>query len=101
MAPVSAKVVTIITAFEARELVLTAFAVLGVRGFSTSRVEGVGVHGHRRSGLVEAENLVFVIVASEELAERVLEWVGKHLVSHYASIAYSTNARAVAAKPIA
>lgn len=92
-----AKVVTIITAFEARQLALDAFADLGVRGFSEYRVEGVGVHGAKRGGLVETENFAFVIVASEALSVRLLTWVEERLLSRYPCIAYSTDAVAVAA----
>ncbi len=100
MPPVTAKVVTIITVFEARERVLEALTTLGVRGFSTYNVEGTGVHGEKRTGLVETENLVFVILASEPLSDRVLAWVEEHLLPRYPGIAYSTDVSAVAARPI-
>jgi hypothetical protein len=96
----TAKVVTIITVFDARELVLQGFAELGVDSFSSSRVEGVGVHGTRRSGFIEAGNLVYTIVASEQLSDRILAWVEQHLLSRHPSIAYSTHATVVAARAI-
>ena len=100
MLPIHARVVTIITVFEARELVLDAFSDLGVRSYSMSRVEGAGVHGEKRTGLVEAENFVFVVVASAPLATRVLTWVEADLLARYPCIAYTTDAIAVAARPL-
>lgn len=95
-----AKVVTIITVFEAEDPVLNAFTRLGVTRFSSFESEGVGVHGAKRSGLSENRNLQFVIVASEALAARVLAWADRELVPHYPSIAYSTDGAAVTAEPL-
>ena len=100
MPPVNAKVVTIITVFEAQGRVLQAFADLGVRGFSSTHVEGVGLHGEKRSGIMEVKNLEFVTVTSEALSVRVLAWVETHLLPSYPAIAYSTDTIAVAARPI-
>jgi nitrogen regulatory protein PII len=98
--PISAKVITIITAFEARDLVLDAFADLGVRKYSVLHVEGLGAHGERRSGLTETKNLMYIVVASEALAARLLQWVERELLLAASSIAYSADAAAVAALPI-
>jgi hypothetical protein len=96
----NAKVVTIITAFDARERLLEAFAHLGVHSFSSFHVEGVGVHGEKRTSLGETRNLVYVTVVSEALATRLLAWVEADLLTAFASIAYSTDAVAVAGSPI-
>ena len=95
-----AKVVTLITVFEAEEAVRTAFARLGVTRFSTAHIEGIGAHGRKRSGLSENKNLEFVIVASDALAERVLSWVDRELLPNHPSIAYSTDATAVTTGPL-
>ena len=58
MPPTNAKVVTIITAFDARARLLEAFSDLGVRSFSTFHVEGMGVHGEKRSGIGDTRNIV-------------------------------------------
>ena len=100
MSSVQAKLVTIITVFEARDIVLEALAALGVRGFSLSRVEGVGVHGKKRTGLVDADNVEFAIVTSEPLCARILEWVDGDLLACHPGIAYSSDVVAVAAKVI-
>src|SRR5215475_4599412 len=94
------KVVTIITVFEAGELVRKGFATLGVVGYSSSHVEGVGAHGEKRSGLTGGKNLAYVVVVSEALAARILDWVDHKLLPHHASIAYSTDATAVTAAPL-
>jgi hypothetical protein len=96
----NAKVVTIITDFEARDLVLAGFEDLGVRSFSSTHVEGVGVHGEKRTGLNETKNLEYVVVASEALAASLLAWVQDRLLPRYPSIAFSTDAFVVSAKPL-
>jgi hypothetical protein len=96
----TAKVVTIITVFDAREFVLQGFADLGVDSFSSSHVDGIGVHGTKRHGLIEAGNLVYTIVASEQLSDRILAWAEQHLVTRHPSIAYSTHATVVSARAI-
>jgi hypothetical protein len=94
------KVVTIITVFEARELVREGFAGLGVVGYSSSHVDGVGAHGEKRSGFTGVKNLEYVVVTSEALAARLLDWVEHKLLPHHPSIAYSTAAAAVTAAPL-
>jgi len=96
----TARVVTIITAFEARELLLEELASLGLRGYSVIHVEGMGAHGEKRSGLTAAKNLAYVVVTSEVQADRLLDWVDRELLRHHPSIAYSTNAAVVAASPL-
>src|SRR5690349_7528133 len=93
----SAKVVTIITAYDAQAIVRRGLAALGVTGFSWSYVEGVGVHGEKRAGLIEAKNLQYLVLASAPLAARVLDWVERELLPRHPSIAYSTDAAAVTA----
>lgn len=92
-----AKVVTIITVFEAQDFVDTAFVHLGVTRYSSFHVEGLGVHGRKRTGLSENKNLEYVILASESLAGRVLAWVDRELLPHHPAVAYSSDAVAVTA----
>ena len=94
------KVVTIITTLDARERLLNAFAKLGVRGFSASHVEGMGRHGERRSGLTGTKNILYTVVATEPLSARLLAWVEEGLLPEFPSIAYSTDAVAIAGAPI-
>ena len=100
MPPLQAKLVTIITAHEARDLVSKALADLGVHSFSTSRVEGTGRHGPKRRGFIEAGNIEFTIVVSEPLSIRLLSWVETNLLAAHPGIAYSADVLAVAARPI-
>ena len=95
-----AKVVTIITVFEAQDLVAAGFVELGVVHYSSFHVEGLGMHGRKRSGLSENQNLEYVVLASESLAGRVLAWVDRELIPHYSAVAYSTNAVAATAGPL-
>jgi hypothetical protein len=98
--PTATKIVTIITAFEARDLVLAGFADLGVRKYSLLHVEGMGEHGERRSSLTGTKNIMYIVVASEALSARLLQWVERELLLAASSIAYSSDAVAVAALPI-
>jgi hypothetical protein len=98
--PITARVVTIITTFEARDLVLNAFGDLGVRKYSVLHVEGMGAHGERRSSLTSTKNVMYLVVASEALAARLLQWVERELLLVASSIAYNTEAMAVAEVPI-
>lgn len=93
------KVVTIVTVFAARELVQAAFPSLGVDGFTARHVEGVGAHGEKRTSLFDAKNVEYIVVASESLAERIMQWVEDELLPRYPAIAYSTDAVAVLARP--
>jgi hypothetical protein len=95
-----AKVVTVITVFDARARLLEAFAHMGVHSYSSFHAEGMGVHGAKRTGIGEAQNIVYVSVVSEALAARVLTWVESDLLPAFPSIAYCTDAVAVAAAPI-
>lgn len=95
-----AKVVTIITVFDAQDLVQTGFTALGVAHFSSFHIEGVGAHGERRSGLSANKNLEYVVLASEALASSLLDWVDRELLPNYSSIAYSTDAVASTARPL-
>jgi len=95
-----AKLVTIITVFEAHDFVDAAFVRLGVARYSSFHVEGLGVHGRKRAGLSENKNLEYVILASEALAGRVLAWVDRELLPHHPSVAYSTDAVAVTTGPL-
>ena len=100
MPPLQAKLVTIITAYEARNLVMQALADLGVHSFSTSKVEGAGRHGPKLRGFIEAGNVEFAIVVSEPLSIRLLSWVEAKLLAEHPGIAYSADVLAVAARPI-
>ena len=72
-----------------------------MHSYSAFHVEGVGVHGEQRSGFFQNQNVVYVAVASEQLAAHLLEWVEAHLLPVFPSIAYSTDALAVSGAPIA
>jgi nitrogen regulatory protein PII len=100
MPPVDAQLVTIITVFDAEQFVQEALAALGVHGYSMAHVEGAGLHGKKQTGLVEAKNVAFSIVASKSLSVRILDWVDEHLLERYPGIAYLGDVVVVAARPI-
>lgn len=97
MAPVAAKLVTIITAFEGHDRVLDGLHKLRIDGYSVTRTEGHGVHGAQVGNVISAKNYAFAIVAREELAMRLLDWVEHELVPAHPTVAYSADVLAVPA----
>jgi hypothetical protein len=100
MPPSNVKVVTIVTDITARERLLNAFNRFGVHGFTAFHAEGMGAHGEKQSGLTGTKNIVYVVVASESIASRLLRWVDEELLPTFPSIAYGTDAVAVTGTPI-
>lgn len=97
MAPVNAKIVTVVTGAAARPRVVEALEAMGARGFTVSRVEGHGAHGDRKTGFFDDENVAFSVVVPEPLALRILEWVETDLAPREPSIAYAADVLAVPA----
>ena len=75
MAPVSAKLVTIIMISEDEDTIVKAFRSLGVSGYTMFRARGFGAHGEQSGGFLGGENVVLQTVASAAVAARILEWV--------------------------
>jgi hypothetical protein len=100
MPSVPAKLVTIITVFEARDHVQSGLRELGLGGYSVARVEGHGVHGELVSGFGSAQNFLFLVLTSAERAAGLLEWVERALVPNFPGIAYAVDAVAVPASAL-
>ena len=90
-----AKLVTIITVFEAKDHVQRGLGTLGLGGYSVARVEGHGVHGDLASGIGTAKNFLFLVVTEAGRAAALLEWVERELLPNFPGIAYSVDAMVV------
>jgi nitrogen regulatory protein PII len=100
MALTAAKLVTIITAFEGHDRVVDAIHKLGIEGYSVTRMEGHGLHGAQVGSVISARNYAFAIVATGELATRLLDWVERDLVPTHPTLAYCIDVLAVPAARI-
>jgi hypothetical protein len=95
MPSIPAKLVTIITVFEAREHVQTALRDFGLGGYSVARVEGHGVHGDLASSIGSAKNFLFLVLTDAARASRLLAWVEGELLPSFPGVAYAVDAVAV------
>jgi nitrogen regulatory protein PII len=95
MPQLEAKLVTIITTFDAEHRVREALREIGIRGFSVARVDGEGVHGERQGGFITHESAAFTVVTTAELAAKIMAWVEQHFVPTSPGIAYVTDVVAV------
>ena len=71
---------------------LSEFAITG---FSFSNVRGYGTHGSLPASWLDAQNISFTIVTTEELADKILAWAERDLIAHHPGIAYVTDVVAV------
>jgi hypothetical protein len=62
---------------------------------------GVPYHGDQREGLFEAGNISVLVVASEALAERILEWVAREIEPTRPVMAWTTDVMALPGKHFA
>ncbi len=89
---VPAKVVTIIAVFEAQEKIENHLKALGLKGWSFDRCKGRGIRGTRLGGFSDGDNLNFTVIASEEVAEKLITWVGESLNPLDPAVAYAVDA---------
>jgi nitrogen regulatory protein PII len=90
-----AKLVTIISGEENHSRIATAVTSFGARGFTFHKVAGHGTHGTRPAGFFDSSNETFSVVVTEEIANRILDWVEKELVPSAAVIAYCQDVLAI------
>ncbi len=76
--PAKVKLVTVIAGSELQERLEADLKELGIKGFSLMRVDGYGVHGPRRHGLLGSGNVRFETLVQPELATRLMEYLTKH-----------------------
>jgi hypothetical protein len=65
-----------------------------VTGYTSATVDGRGLHGPRRSGLLDGANVRIEVLASPEQARRILEHVATEH-SGEAVLAFVVNAEAI------
>ncbi len=91
-----AKLVVVVGPFELAEHVAKDFVTLGIKGYTTTRVDGSGAHGPRSYGPIDGANFRYETIVTPELAQKLLA----HLVKEFADravTAYSLDVEAVPA----
>jgi len=96
MLTANVKLIIVVGPFEVSEQLATDLRRLGVRGFTTMRVNGDGVHGPRHYGAIDSGNVRFEVLASKPLADKILAHVATTLADR-AVTAYSMDVEAVPA----
>ena len=66
----------------------------GASGYTVTEARGEGSR-HVGSHTFEGQNVRIEVVASDQVAERILEQVTQHYFPHYGVIAYTTAVRVV------
>jgi nitrogen regulatory protein PII len=86
--------VTIIAASELEDHVIEDLRKLGVKGYTTGKVNGRGTHGPREAGLFDTPNQRIEVLVAPALGRQLLG----HIVEHFADrpiIAYLHEVEAV------
>jgi nitrogen regulatory protein PII len=65
--------VTVIAAFELEDRLVHDLRALGVKWYTTGKVDGRGLHGARMAGLTDAPNMRLEALVPAEVAGRVLQ----------------------------
>jgi hypothetical protein len=65
--------VTVVAAFELEPRLASDLKAIGVTAYSIGKVDGLGLHGLRTAGLVDASSLRLEMLVAPTLAERILE----------------------------
>jgi nitrogen regulatory protein PII len=73
------KLVTIIAGSELQERLEADLKEIGIKGFSLMRVDGYGVHGPRRHGLLGSGNVRFETLVQPDMGAKLME----HLTLRY------------------
>ena len=87
--------VNITTAYSQKDRVERKLAELAILGFSFSNVRGHGTHGHLPTSWLDASNISFTVITTEELADKLLHRAEHELIAHYPGIAYVTDVMTV------
>jgi hypothetical protein len=88
------KLVIVVAPFELRDHVIGDLKHLGLKGFTTMRVDGGGAHGPRTYGVLDGANVRFEVITSPQLAQQLLAHVAATLADR-AVLAYSLDVEAV------
>ena len=84
------RLVTIVAAYELEPHVAADLRALGVPGWTSTRVNGQGVGGTRRYGLLDGANVKFETVVERSLADRLAEHLVKQFAGH-ALVAFASD----------
>lgn len=88
------KLVTIITEHILREQLLRKLLELGAKGFSYHAVMGQGSGGVRKD-VISGDNIRVECLCDQATADKILEYVTKHYINHYACVAWIADVSVV------
>ena len=92
---IPAKIVKIVSVAEVRDRIAVELRKLGVSGFSIGSVDGMGFHGERRNDLFDTGNVEVTVVASAELAEKIMKWISAELDPNFPVVAWAADVTAL------
>ncbi len=84
------KLITIVTEGLLKDKMIDLLHEQGATGFTIIRAEGEGSRGVRATDW-EGPNFKFEVVASEEVASKILDAVQEKYLTHYAVIVWQSN----------
>lgn len=91
------KLLTIVCEAHARGPVLDLLRSTGAHGWTLFPVEGDGAAGRRTADIPEFTNLQIQVVVRPDVADAVLEKLGREFFPRYAMIAFATDVQVLRA----
>ena len=87
------KLVTIVCEAHAREAVTKLLRESGAHGWTLFAVEGDGSQGKRPADIPEFSNIQIEVIVKPEVANVLLECLGREFFPRYAMIAFESDVR--------
>jgi len=91
------KLVTIVCEAHARDAVTKLLRDAGAHGWTLFAVEGDGSQGKRPADIPEFANVQIEVIVKPEVAEHLLERLGKEFFPRYGMIAFESDVRVIRA----
>lgn len=87
------KLLTIVCEAHARDAVTRLLRSVGAHGWTLFPVEGDGAHGQRLADIPEFTNIQIEAIVPPDVAEKLLERLGREFFPCYAMIAFESDVR--------
>ncbi len=94
MNTVRCKLITIVIEDELETRILEDLRRLGVRGYTITKARGAGRHSVRGSEW-EGENIIIEILAGEQTAQSVLDFLAQNYFEHFGVTAFLVDAEVI------
>ncbi len=92
MALKSLKLVTIMAERVLESKLKTMIVNAGAPGYTVTEARGWGKHGTRSGNMDSDANIVMTVLASEEVANKIIKGIEGTLIKHYGIMAYQQDA---------